>query len=181
MLLGELQHQLELAQLHRGVGAEHLHLLLLALGDHRKLVAVALAVIARGLRQLHRALHFDFGLDQFGLLIGRGLRLLGVDALLLRGLLLDEGLGELGGELFAPHRDQKFRRDGRFAEPHLADGDAGFAALGPDAALDLALDQRALVDQVEHLGRAVDRDDDRLAVRVEHRLAILIDLGSVTS
>ena len=76
----------------------------------------------------------------------------------------------------------KLRRDRRLAEPHLADGDAGFQPFGPDPALDLAFDQRPLVDQVEHLGRTVDGDEDRLAFRRSSTgLPVSSTLASVTS
>src|SRR5262249_34674682 len=179
MRVGELrqrlQRELELAQLPRRLRPEHLDLRLLAGRDRGQLVALALAFIARRERVLHRGLHADLGTHQRALLVGGLLRLLRIDALLLGSALLDERLGELRGELLAPHRDEQLRRYRRLAEPHLADGDAGFRCLGTDAPLDLALDQRALIDEVEHLGGPVDGDEVRLAVAVEDRLAVLVD------
>ena len=69
----------------------------------------------------------------------------------------------------APHRDQKLGRDCGFAEPMTRISD-----LQPDSALDLALDQRPLVDQIQHLGRAIDGDEDRLAFGIQDRLPVSV-------
>ena len=45
------------------------------------------------------------------------------------------------------------------------------------AALNLTLDQRTLIDQIEHFGRAVNGDKDRFAVLIQNRFAVLVYLG----
>src|SRR6516225_6119238 len=147
--------QLELAKIDGRLDAEDVHLGLLAGRDSFELVAFARTLVLRRFGVLQRRLHADLGAHERALLVGGRLGFLRSDTLILRLLLLHVCLLQLRCELFTTHRDEEFRRDRRLAEAHLANGHARLLRLGPDTTLHLALDERTLVDEVEHLRGAL--------------------------
>ena len=173
----QFEKQLQLLQLQHAVLAEHLGLgglagrLLLEIEPLG--VALGLAAVLGEQRDLDRGL----GGDDVALLVGGRARLLGLLALLLRGLLLHIGGAQLAGELLALAGEQQFGRDRGFAEPDLLDVDAGAAAVDLRAFENRLFEHRAVLDRVEHAGRPRHLDERALVVRLLQRDRAAIDVA----